>query len=146
MNTESQLESAKDDDFDFFKKPKNTPVQSELTKAVLEKEDGRLAAKSKQQKIILFLGIFVPMVLFIVLSEMNKPQPVHLVPKEEVMQQVPTEPALVEAPTTNNKEESFNVDYSKLSKEDAENVKQALDQFKDIQKTLIETSKPATKP
>jgi hypothetical protein len=149
MNTQKQVESAKDDDFDFFKKPKNFSTPNAQQEVTLQKEVLMPSASSKawNKNLLFLIAGFIPMVLFLVMKETNTSSSVYTIPKEGIiMHQVPAEPKIVEAPTNSNKNEQFNVDYSNLSKEDAARVKQALEQFKDVQKTLIETNKPITKP
>ncbi len=144
MNTqhERELEKNTDDEFDFFKQnkssalPKNNVV---LDKNMSQQIKEKFEAQLKLNKRIALAGIFIPMFLCIAFSEMQN-KPTYIVKEENKVVKV-VKPIEVVAQQTNNKDQPFNVDYSKLSKEDGERVKYALDQFSDIQKTLIETSK-----
>jgi hypothetical protein len=146
MNGQNEREFQKneDDDFDFFKKPKNVNLQkNENVNAIqLEKmassnntNEKKLyksfLSKSQTKSIIFSLSVIVFFIGLITIN-LNKSKQVYIVPNNKVVNQI------VEEKPINDLKEPFNVDYSKLNKDDAERVKKVLNQFKDIQKTLIE--------
>jgi hypothetical protein len=153
MNTQNQLESAKDDDFDFFKKPKISSSQSVDTESPLQISNSKQRTHKNEIKFKLIYFVFAFIIsagIILFDGEPKNNKPVYVTPNGGwvVSQPLVLNPVHIqeESNFTTSKDTINNIDYSKLSKEDAARVKQALEQFKDVQKTLIETSKPVGKP
>jgi hypothetical protein len=147
---EREIQKNEDDDFDFFKKPKNLNLQKNENKVQLEKTNPSSNVIHENvshnssfldlhgKSIFFFLGtisFFILIVSMMLKKDMNNVQHVYVIPKNEKTINPP-----IETKPINNSQEPFNVDYSKLNKNDAERVKKVVDQFKDIQKNLIETN------
>lgn len=152
MSNQPQLESKKDEDFDFFKKPKISHEQIVETEISSQISNNKQSTHKNEKNFIYGFGVFIMALVIgsVMLSEKNNDKPVYVTPNGGwVVSQPPApNPVLIqeESNFTTPKDTINNIDYSNLTKEDAERVKQALEQVKDLQKTLIETNKPVTKP
>lgn len=174
MNSQRQKEIEKndDDDLDFFKKSKFisskiNDVDKKALQQKLQKQKNLDLAEVKnilnrwpviqtnsKPIFIASLAIGIFLISGSIITEQNtatvEPEKTYYVNPNngQIVNEIvelQKEPIVVQATASNEQDGEYNVDYSNLSKEDAERVKVALEQFKDIQKTLIETNKSLAK-
>src|SRR5579875_2600803 len=127
MDAQKQLQSEKneDNDFDFFKKPRNVNLQKNEKAVSLEKpniNDGNLYNQPllNLKTIVFSLGVIAMIMVCSVITinskeHLNETKPIYIIPSTKVEKQIM-------AQTPNETKEPFNIDYSKLNKDDAERV------------------------
>lgn len=154
MENQNSTELEKDEDFDFFKKSKNSKSKDVNKDKDLIKDENHLGINFlinskkyvKKNRYIVMFAIFavsVPVAVGLFsLEHTNKQLPNHF-PNPIVAPISQSTPIVVEAKPGEKLEEPFKVDYSKVSKEDAQRIKQALQGFQDIQKQLKEIGNPS---
>jgi hypothetical protein len=146
MKNQNDNQFEKEEDFDFFKKSKSTTTQKNLEQNQFKKpiepntQKPKLFDKFAAKKMVFIcVAIVLPISVGMILNSHNTKAPV-VVTHPALIKQSPV-PIVIEATPGKNPEDPPNIDYSKVSKEDGERIKQALQQFHDITKQLKDTSK-----
>lgn len=151
MSSQNSNEFEKDDGLDFFKtSKKNAPNQGKQTTPYPEIPTGKIKhdfsdalnksvpfVKSKTKKIIIIASaIIVP----IFIGSMLQHPPVSS-PGVDKIKSNPSAILVPKNAEVAGSKDALNIDYSKVSKEDAENIKQILQVGKDIQQQLLESAR-----